>query len=151
MIVIHNNCYLRCMVSDIKMFYCQPDMTSSSVLRQEKLHTLFNDGFLKIDHDFQLMIHCNFIATMHSFRDKEVLLQAGYDVIMISPMALQAIFHDGYWKSEHDFLIVINSNFLSAMHGFRDNEVFIVIIISIRGRFRWCFMTYSERATMTYW
>jgi len=62
---------------------------------------------------------------MHGFRDNEVLLQAGYDVIVISPLgALQAIFYDGFGKSEHDFLIVFYSNFLSGMHSFRDNEVY---------------------------
>jgi len=49
---------------------------------------------------------------MQGFRDNEVLLQAGYDVIMISPLeALQAIFHDGFWKSEYDFLIAFHTNF----------------------------------------
>jgi len=57
-------------------------MTSSSVLRQEKLHTLFHDGFWKSDHNFQLMIHSNFLATMHGFRDNKVVLPSGYDVIV---------------------------------------------------------------------
>jgi len=39
--------------------------------------------------------------------------------------ALQVIFHDGFWKSEHDFLIVFHSNFLSGMHSFRYNEVLL--------------------------
>jgi len=39
--------------------------------------------------------------------------------------AVHAIFHGGFWKSDYDFLIVILSNFLSAMHGFRDNEVLL--------------------------
>jgi len=53
-------------------------------------------------------------------RDNEVLLQGVYDVIVISPKgALQAIFHDGFWKSDHDILIAFYSNFLSGMHGFR--------------------------------
>jgi len=67
------------------MFYCQPDMTSSSVLRQGTLHTLFHDRFWKSDHDFQFMIHINFLATMHSFRDNEVVLPTGYDVIVSPP------------------------------------------------------------------
>jgi len=34
---------------------------------------------------------------MHGFRDNEVLLQAGYDVIVISPKgALSANFHDEF-------------------------------------------------------
>jgi len=61
---------------------------------------------------------------MHGFRDNEVLLQAGYDDIVISPLeGASRTFHDELWKSDHDFLIGINSNFLSAMHGLRDNEV----------------------------
>jgi len=52
-------------------------MTLSSVLRQGKLHTLFHDEFWKSDHDFQLMIHSNFLATMHGFRDNEVENMAG--------------------------------------------------------------------------
>jgi len=47
--------------------------------------------------------------------------------------ALQAIFHDGFWKSDHDFLIWRH-------HGF-----------SARERFRRFFMTNSERATTTFW
>jgi len=70
---------------------------------------------------------------MHGFRDNEVVLPTGYDVIVIYP--LQAIFHDGFWKSDHDLLIVFHINFLSGMHGFRDKEVLFqagydVIVIS---------------------
>jgi len=39
--------------------------------------------------------------------------------------ALHAFFHDGFWKSDYDFLIVILSNFVSPLHGFRDNEVYL--------------------------
>jgi len=44
--------------------------------------------------------------------------------------ALHAIFYDGFCKSDHDFLIVIfliviHSNFLSAIGGIRDNEVLL--------------------------
>jgi len=73
---------------------------------------------------------------MHGFRDNEVLLQAGYDVTVIFPPgALPANFHDGFWKSDHDFLIAFYTNFLSRMHGFRDNQVSLqtgydVIVIS---------------------
>jgi len=38
---------------------------------------------------------------------------------------LQAIFYDGFWMSDHYFLLVINSNFLSAMHGFRENVLLL--------------------------
>jgi len=63
---------------------------------------------------------------MHGFRDNEVLLQAGYDVIVILPPgAFRAIFHDGFCKSDHDFPIAFHSDFLSAMHGLRENEVLL--------------------------
>jgi len=101
-------------------FYCQPDMTSWSVLRT------FYDGIWKSDHDFLIAFHSNFVYGMHGFRDGEVLLQAEYDVIMISPPgALRTIFHVEFWKSDYNFMIVIYSNFLYAMHGFRDNEVLL--------------------------
>jgi len=52
------------------------------------------------------------------------LLQAEYDIIVISPQeGALGDFQDGFWKSEHDFPIVIYSNFLSGVHGFRDTEV----------------------------
>jgi len=62
--------YLGCMVSEITRFYCKPDMTSSSFLRQGALHATFLGGLWKIDHHFLIVIHTNFLATMHGFRDK---------------------------------------------------------------------------------
>jgi len=73
---------------------------------------------------------------MHGFQDNEVVLPTGYDVIVRPPPGGAARdFHDRFRKSDHDFLIVIHSNFLSAMHVFRDNEVLLqagndVIVIS---------------------
>jgi len=61
----------------MKIFYCQPDMTSWSVLRQGTLHTLCHDGFGKSDHDFLIVINSHFFSAMHGFRDNEVFLQAG--------------------------------------------------------------------------
>jgi len=66
-------------------------------------------------------------------------LQAGYDVIVIwPPGGASGFFYDGFWKSDHDFLIVFHSNILSGMHGFRDNEVLLltgydVIVVSRLG------------------
>jgi len=40
--------------------------------------------------------------------------------------ALRLIIYDAFWKTEHDLLIVIQSNFVFMMHGFRDNEVLSV-------------------------
>jgi len=63
--------------------------------------------------------------------------------------ALPVNFHDGFWKSDHDFLIAFRTNFLSRMHGFWDNEVSLqagydVIVISTlggaSGEFSWWIM-----------
>jgi len=49
---------------------------------------------------------------MHGIRDNKVSLQAGHHVIVISPLeGASQIFHDRFWKSDHDFLIVITGNF----------------------------------------
>jgi len=41
------------------------------------------------------MLHGNVLYGMHGFQENEVLLQAGYDVIVIYPLgAHQANFHD---------------------------------------------------------
>jgi len=69
--------------TEITMSNCQPDLTSSSVLRQGALQATFHDGFGKSEHDFPLAFHSKFVSGMHGFRDNEVLLQAGYDVIVI--------------------------------------------------------------------
>jgi len=63
---------------------------------------------------------------MHGLRDNEVLLPTGYDIIVSpTPGALQANFYDGFYKSDHDFLIAFHRNFLVTMHGFRDNEILL--------------------------
>jgi len=38
------------------------------------------------DLDFLIAFHGNFLSGMHDFRDNEILLQAGYDLIVISPL-----------------------------------------------------------------
>jgi len=60
-------------------------MTSSSVIRQGALHSHVHDEFWRSDHNFLIASRSNFISGMHGFPDNEVLLQAGYDVIVISP------------------------------------------------------------------
>jgi len=79
---------------------------------------------------------------MHGFRDNEVLLSTGYDAIVIPSPGDAVRISSGLFlkKSDHNFLIVFNSNFLSGMHGFRDNEVllptgFDVIVIWPPGGF----------------
>jgi len=67
--------------------------------------------------------------------------------------ALSALLHDGFWKSDHDFLIVFHINFLSDLHGFRDKVVLFqagcdVIVISPPGGAACKFLNAdSERAT----
>jgi len=135
------------MVFKLTWFYCQPDMTSSSVLHQEALHAHIHDWFWKSDHDFLIAFHSKYLSAMHGFRDIEDLLPTGYDVI-ISPLpgTLHAYFQVGFWKSEHDFLISFHSNILSGMHGFRDNVVLFqarcdVIVISSPGGAARIFLT----------
>jgi len=143
------------MVSEITRFYSKADTTSSWFLRQGALHAISHDGFWKSDHDFLIAFYSNFLTAMYGFRENEVLLQAGCDVIVISPPggALHDILHNGFWKSDHDFLIAFFSNFLSANHDFRDNEVLLqagcdVIVISPPGGAAHNFLiTDSERAT----
>jgi len=88
---------------------------------------------------------------MHGCRDNEVLLPTGYDVIVIfHQQALHAIIHDGFRKSDHDFLIAFSSNFLVAMHGFQDNEVLLPTaydVIVISGEFSWWIL--KERPWLT--
>jgi len=55
---------------------------------------------------------------MHGFRDNEVLLQAGYDVIVISPQrSLYAILHNGFWKNDPDFIFIFIWHLLSILNG----------------------------------
>jgi len=60
-------------------------MTASWFRRQWALHVICHDGFWKSDHNFLIAFRGNFLFGMHGIQDNEVLLQAGYDVIMISP------------------------------------------------------------------
>jgi len=60
-------------------------MTSSSVVRHSALHAHFHDWLWNCDQDFLIAFNSNFLYGMHGFQDNEVLLQAGHDVIMISP------------------------------------------------------------------
>jgi len=60
-------------------------MTSLWFLRQGAPHVILNDGFWKSDHNFLIACHSYFLSGLHGFRDNEVLLQAGYDVFVISP------------------------------------------------------------------
>jgi len=73
---------------------------------------------------------------MHGFRDNEVLLQAGYDVIVIPPpgVALR-YFTYGFWKGDHDFIFMFNWHFLSILNGLEFIQHFV---------FGWYFPTWSK-------
>jgi len=62
-------------------------MTSYSQSSARVLYEVFHDRIWQSDHDFLIAFHSNFLSAigLHGFRDNKVLLQAGYDVIMISP------------------------------------------------------------------
>jgi len=70
--------------------------------------------------------------------------------------SLHTILHNGFWKSEHDFLIAIPINFIFAMHGFRDNDVLmqaeynVIVISPPGGATRNFLMADSERATLSF-
>jgi len=105
------------------------------------LHAICHDEFWKNDHHFLVVIHSIFISAKHGIQYNEVLLPTGYDVMVsLPPGALHALFHDGFWKSDPDFLIAFYNNFLLFMHGFRDSEVLLptsydVIVIYPLGGF----------------
>jgi len=113
MIVIQSNFYLRCMFSEKTRFYCQ--LTSSSVVRHAG--SVACTHFFMTDSERATMTSwwssCNVLATMHGFRDNKVVLPTGHDVIVISQPggALHAIFHEVFWKSDHDFMTVVHSTF----------------------------------------
>jgi len=157
-------------VSEKTRCYCQPDMTSSSVLRQEALHSHVHEGFWRSDHDFLIEFLSNFLslprlrgfiasriwrhrdfstrrrltlfcmtvsarATMTSWWRSIVTFYLGCMVSEITRFycqpdmtsssvlrlrALHAHFQNGFWKSDHDFLIAFHSKFLSGMHGYRN-------------------------------
>jgi len=96
------------------------------IVSPPQIHANFHDIFWKSDDDFLIAYHRNFLSRMHGFRDYEVLFKVGYDVIAISPPGgASCHLYDGFRKIDHDFLSAFHSNFLSGMHGFRDNEVLL--------------------------
>jgi len=131
-------------------------MTSSWFFRLGALHAILHDGFWKSDYDFLIAFRSNFLSAMHGFKDIEVFLPTGYDVIVSTPpggAARTFHFHYGFWKSDHDFLIALHSNFISGMHGFRDNVISfqagcdVIVISSPGGAARNIMIADSERAT----
>jgi len=65
---------------------------------------------------------------MHGFRDNEVLLQARYDVIMISPpggAARNFLISDSEERPRFYISLVLHCNYTSVVHRFRFNELFM--------------------------
>ena len=85
------------------------------------------------------MFHSKFSSFIHRFRDNKVFLPTENDVINIYPLgALCTVLNDGIWKGVNGFLFVFNSNFISIMHRFLDNDVHLqtgndVIVLSPLG------------------
>jgi len=93
---------------------------------QRALHAIFQDRFWRSDRDFPIAFYSNFFVTMHGFRDNEVLLQTGYDVMVISPLGGDSgDFDGGFWKSDYDFLLVVNGNFCPNSNGLEVNRHFL--------------------------
>jgi len=69
---------------------------------------------------------------------------------------LHTLFHDGFWKSDHDFQLMIHSNLPATKYGFRDNKVVLptgfdeIVSPPPEGASR-DFHADSERATMASW
>jgi len=84
-----------------------------------------NEVLLQVGYDV-------IVISLHGFRDITVVFQAGCDIIVSSrPGGAARTFHDGFAMSGHDFWIVIHTNFLSAMHGFRDNVVLLQAVYAV--------------------
>jgi len=120
-------------------------MTSSWFHRQGTLYANLHDWFWKSDHDFLIAILSKFLSVMHAFRDNEVLLQAGYDVISLPGGASRyftwRILKERAWLPD-------------SVPYFRDNEVLLQVWrhsdFVTRGRFRLFLITDSERATLSF-
>jgi len=147
--------YLRYTVSEIKRFYCQPDMMSSSVLRQGALKTLFHEGFWKSDHNFLIAFHSKFylrcmISKITRFYCKPNMTSSWF----LRQGALHAILDYRFWKGDPDFILVLYCNYTSIVHRFRFNLLHVCRKwrhndFVTRGRFRWFLNTDSERVTPT--
>jgi len=121
MIVIHSNFLAaRHGFWGITRLCCQPDMSSSSVLREGALHAPFYDWLWKSDHDFVIAFHSNFYLGCISEITRFYCKPDMTSLWILRQGALHAFFHDCFWKIDHDLMIVIYSNFLSVMLGFRD-------------------------------
>jgi len=116
-----------CTISEVLRFSWMREMTSCQFLREGALWTVFDDRFWKIDTNFLSVVNGSFCSNTHHFRDIEVFLDAGNDVTAVSPLgAPYTVFDGGFWKIDTNFLSVVNSNYCSKTHHFRDIEIFLV-------------------------
>jgi len=76
----------------------------------------FTRYFIKIDRDFLIAFPNKNFTAMNGFREKEVFLLTWFAFMsVISQIALNVHFHDGFWKNYYDFLMAFHSNFSSVM------------------------------------
>jgi len=136
LIVFHSNFFLGCMVSEITRFYCKPDMTSPWFLRQGALSANFHDWFWKSDHYFLIAFHINILSRMHGFRDNEVLLSTGNDVIVISPLG--GVSHRFCWRN-----LIERPRF--HYHGLLTYLAYLLPFRSYSTFYFWLAITYSDQ------
>jgi len=102
-------------------------MTSSWFLRQVSFHAILHDGFWKSDHDFLIAFCSNFLSGMHGFRDYEVLLQDGYDDIVISPPGgVSRYFTWRILKGRHRLYIHVQLTLFVYLKRFRRYSTFCI-------------------------
>ena len=85
---------LSCAASDKMRSSFKSEMTATPKLRYGALDTVFNDGFSMSNTNFLLVFSSNFTSIMHLFRDNDVFLPTGNDVIVISPSYI--VVDDGF-------------------------------------------------------
>ena len=73
-------------ICEIMRFFCKSKMTSSKHLRLGAPCSVLNDEIWKGSYEFQLVFYSNFTSILHRFRDNDVFLQTGDDVMVIPPL-----------------------------------------------------------------
>jgi len=68
------------------MFSFKQKITPSPLFIGSTVYGVFDDGSRMSDRDFLLMFNSDFVPIMHHFRDNEVFLRTGNDVMVISPL-----------------------------------------------------------------
>jgi len=97
-----------------------------SFARGRSKHFLWQ--MLKEQPWLMIVIHSCFIVATRGIRNNKVVLPPGHtSSSVLRQGALHALFHDGFWKSDHDFLIAFHNNLSAVMHGFKYNGVLLQI------------------------